>query len=61
VFFAYQVFFPKGFSGGLSVFALLICLGSLVLMLRLQWGVIRILGLAGFLGILFATNGGLFS
>jgi chromate transporter len=61
VFFAYQVFFPKGFSGGLSVFALLICLGSLLLMLRLQWGVIRTLGLAGLLGILFAANGGLFS
>lgn len=61
VFFAYQVFFPKGFSGGLSVFALLVCLGSLVLMLRLQWGVIRTLGLAGLLGILFATNGRLLS
>ncbi len=61
VFFAYQVFFPNGISAGLSINALLICLASLLLILRFQWGVISTLGLAGLLGILFAPNGLLFS
>jgi chromate transporter len=52
IFFAYHVFFPSGVSAGPSIISLIICLISLVLLIRLKWGVIPTIMLAGLLGIL---------
>jgi chromate transporter len=60
VFFAYHVFFPSGLSAGISWISLLICGVTLLLMIRYQWGVIRTLGLAALIGVLFAPSGLLF-
>ena len=60
VFFAYHVFFPSGLSAGISWVSLLICGVALLLMIHFQWGVIRTLGLAALVGVLFAPGGLLF-
>jgi len=60
VFFAYHVFFPSGLSAGISWVSLLICGVALLLMIRFQCGVIRTLGLAALVGVLFAPSGLLF-
>jgi chromate transporter len=60
VFFAYHVFFPSGLSAGISWISLLICGVTLLLMIRYQWGVIRTLGLAALIGVIFAPSGLLF-
>ena len=52
IFFAYHFFFPSGVSAGPSIISLIICLISLVLLIRLKWGVIPTIMLAGLLGIL---------
>lgn len=52
IFFAYHVFFPSGVSAGPSIISVIICLISLVLLIRLKWGVIPTIMLAGLLGIL---------